>query len=159
MGHGQAENTENKRKKLIQLIHIGKSKMGLTDDNYRAFLEGITGRQSCADMTERQLEAVLRAMRKNGFDYIPRRVKPEEKGRATVAQLEYIKGMWQKCARNKNDAALLAFVNRVAHVKALRFLTVYTAREVILALRDMMIKAGFDPDTSVPLEPREIPRG
>jgi hypothetical protein len=139
---------ENKRKKLIQLVHVGKGKMALTDEAYRVFLEGVTGKQSCADMSERQLAAVLRVMRENGFDYIPRRVKPLDKGRATTAQLEYIKGMWETCARNKSEAALLAFVNRIAHVKALRFLTVYTAREVILALRDMMIRAGFDPDAS-----------
>ncbi|MDR0585360.1 MAG: regulatory protein GemA [Treponema sp.] len=146
-----SETTENRRKKLIQLIHIGKAQMGLTDDAYRVFLEGIAGKQSCADMTERQLAAALRAMRRNGFDSAPRRATPIEQGQATVAQLEYIKGMWQKCARNKTDEALLALVNRIAHVKALRFLTVYTARKVILALRDMMARSGFDPDTSASL--------
>ena len=140
--------TENRRNKLIQLIHTGKGKMALTDDTYRVFLEGVTGKQSCAGMTERQLAAVLRAMRKNGFEQKPCRVKPEEKGMATLAQLEYIKGMWQTCARNKSGEALLAFVNRIARVKALRFLTVTAAQKVILALRDMMTKAGFDPDTS-----------
>jgi phage gp16-like protein len=140
--------TENRRKKLIQLVHIGKAKMGLSDEAYRAFLGGIAGKQSCADMTEKQLAAVLRAMRKNGFAQLTNRVKPEEKGGATLEQLEYIKGMWRKCARNKSDKALLAFTDRIAHVKSLRFLTVHTAQDVILALRDMMIKAGFDPDTS-----------
>jgi hypothetical protein len=152
MFRGIKKVTKNRRNKLIQLIHIGKSKMGLADDAYCAFLEGIAGRQSCVDMTERQLEAVLRAMRRNGFEQKPCRVKSEEQGMANAAQLEYIKGMWQKCARTKSDKALLAFVNRIAHVKALRFLTVYTAQKIILALRDMSAKAaakaGFDPDTS-----------
>jgi phage gp16-like protein len=156
MDQGQAKNTENKRNKLIKLIHIGKAKMGLTDEAYRAFLEGVAGKQSCADMTGRQLEAALRAMRRNGFDNAPRRVKPEEQGQATMAQLEYIRGLWQNCARNRSDAALLAFVNRVAHVKALRFLTVHTAQKVILALRDMSakaaakaaVKAGYAPGAS-----------
>jgi hypothetical protein len=143
--------TENRRNKLIQLIHVGKSKMGLDDEAYPLFLEGVCGRRSCADMTERQLAEVLRTMRRNGFDYPPRRVTPEDRGQATTEQLEYIKGMWEKCARNKNEDALLSFVNRIAGVKALRFLTVYTARKVILALRDMMVKAGFDPGTSGPL--------
>jgi phage gp16-like protein len=157
--------TENRRKKLIQLIHIGKGKMGLTDDAYRAFLEGICGKQSCADMTERQLAEVLWAMRRNGFDLPPRRVQPNEKGSATLSQLEYIKGMWQKCARNKSDDALRAFVNRIARVKSLRFLTVETARKVLLALQDMAAKAeskaeakaslGIDPDTSEPKVPPE----
>jgi len=152
MDQGTAKNPQNKRKKLIQLIHIGKAKMALGDDAYRSFLEGVTGKNSCADMTGRQLEAVLRAMRRNGFTQLLNRVQPEEQGMANPAQLEYIKGMWQKCARNKNDSALLAFVNRIAGVKSLRFLTVHTAQKVILALRDMMVKAGFDPDTSEALD-------
>jgi len=150
--HGQTKEgpvaKENRRNKLIQLVHIGRSKMGLTDDAYRAFLEGIAGKNSCAGMTVRQLEAVLRAMRKHGFPIDARRVRPEEKGAATAAQLEYIKGMWAKCARDRSDRALSAFVKRIAGVEALRFLTVLSARDVILALREMMPKAGFDPDTS-----------
>jgi hypothetical protein len=148
MDAGQIKNTEERRKKLIQLIHIGKAKLGLTEDAYRAFLEGATGKRSCSSLTERQLAAVLRAMRRSGFSQTPRRVKSEEQGAANAAQLEYIKGMWQKCARNKSDEALLAFVYRIAGVKSLRFLTVQTAQKVILALRDMMVKAGFNPDTS-----------
>jgi hypothetical protein len=159
MDHGQTKNTADRRKTLIRLIHIGKAKMALTDDAYRAFLEGSTGKHSCTDMSARQLEAVLRAMRGNGFEQKPCRVKDEDRGMANTAQLEYIRGMWQKCARNKSDAALLAFVNRIAHVKSLRFLTVQSARNVILALRDMMVQAGFNPDTSVPVEMPEARRG
>jgi hypothetical protein len=153
--------TENRRKKLIQLIHIGKANMGLTDEAYRAFLTGICGKDSAVTMTERQLASVLKAMRNIGFDAAPRRVKNEEQGMANPAQLEYIKGMWQKCARNKSDAALLAFIDRIVHVKSLRFLTVQSAGKVILALRAMMIKAeakaslGIEPDTSEPKVPPE----
>jgi phage gp16-like protein len=155
--------TENRRKKLIQLIHVGKGKMGLSDDAYRAFLDGICGKESCTDMSERQLAAVLRAMRKNGFDYIPRRVSPEEKGMANLAQLEYIKGMWQKCARNKSGEALNKMIRRIAGVSHIRFLNIAGARKVILALRDMSAlaadKAGFDPDASEPKVPPEALNG
>ena len=139
--------SENRRKKLIQLIHVGKGKMGMNDEGYRAFLIGVCGRDSAAKMTIRQLEQALKAMRGNGFA-TPNRVKQGERGQATLAQLEYIKGMWAVCARNKSDAALTAFVKRIAYVDALRFLDVDLAQKVILALRKMMIAAGFDPDTS-----------
>jgi len=141
-----SETTQNRRKKLIRLIHTGKAKLGMDDGAYRAFLYGICGRDSAAKMTLRQLERTVKAMRGNGFEQKPGRVKPEEKGGATSAQLEYIKGMWQKCARNKSDTALSAFVDRIARVKSLRFLTVHTARKVILALRDMTVKASESPD-------------
>jgi phage gp16-like protein len=140
------------RKKLIQLLHVGKAKLGWDDEAYRAFLWGLTGKESAAVLTIRELERALKEMRRLGFAVRPARVKAEEKGRATFEQLEYIKGMWAVCARNKSERALASFVKRIAHVDALRFLTVLTAQEVILALRDMMEKAGFDPDTSVRLK-------
>jgi hypothetical protein len=96
-------------------------------------------------MTMRQLEQALKAMRDNGFARRPGRVRPLEKGRATLEQLEYIKGMWAACARNKSEAALAAFVKRVGGVDALRFLDVKLAQKVILALRDMTLKAGLIP--------------
>jgi len=148
MTHGLEEKRQSRRKKLIQLVHVGKARLCMDDDAYRALLMDTTGKDSSAKMTTRQLERVLKVMRYNGFKQMPNRVKPIERGMATLEQLEYIKGMWAVCARNKNDAALLAFVNRIAGVKALRFLTVETAQKVILALRDMMATAGFDPDTS-----------
>lgn len=139
---------DERRKKLIQLIHAGKAKLGWDEEAYRAFLWGLTGKDSAALLGIRELERVLKEMRRLGFAERPVRVRREEKGRATYGQLEYIKGMWAVCARNKSERALAAFVKRVARVDALRFLTVLTAQEIILALRDMMEKAGFDPDTS-----------
>jgi hypothetical protein len=120
----------------------------MNDEAYRAFLAGHCGRDSAGKMTIRQLEKALKAMRSTGFNQSLDRVKPDAKGRATLDQLEYIKGMWAVCARNKSDEALAAFVKRIARVDALRFLDVDLARKVILALREMMFKAGFDPDTS-----------
>jgi hypothetical protein len=139
---------DEKRKKLIQLIHVGKAKLGLDGEAYHAFLSGVCGKESAADMGVKELEKALREMRRLGFEAKPRRVKPIEKGLATLAQLEYIKGMWQVCARNKSERALLAFVKRIAHVDCLHFLDERAAQDIILALRDMMAKAGFDPGTS-----------
>jgi phage gp16-like protein len=148
----KTEASEKRRKKLIQLIHVGKGKLGMDEGTYRAFLTGVCGRDSAAKMSIRQLDQALKAMRNNGFEQLPNRVNPLEKGRATLEQLEYVKGMWAVCARNKSEAALTAFVKRIAGVDALRFLNVPLAQKVILALREMMLKAGFDPDTSEALE-------
>jgi phage gp16-like protein len=140
--------TGGKRKKLLKAVHTGKARLGWDEEAYRAFLWGVTGKESAALLDGKELAAVLDGMRRAGFAEKLRRVKEEERGRATLPQLEYIKGMWAVCARNKSEAALAAFVRRIAHVAALRFLTVETARDVILALRDMTGKAGYDPDTS-----------
>jgi hypothetical protein len=58
--------------------------------------------------------------------------------------------MWELAARNKSEAALNAFIKRIARVSHIRFLDIHTAQNVILALRDMMEKAGYDPD-GIPL--------
>jgi phage gp16-like protein len=110
----------NRRKKLIQLVHVGKSQLGWDEEAYRAFLSGVCGKESAAAMSERELSAALGVMRRLGFTEKPRRVKPEERGDASLAQLEYIKGMWAVCARNKSEGALTAFVRRIAHVDAAR---------------------------------------
>jgi phage gp16-like protein len=142
----------NSRRKLIQLIHIGKAKLGLTEEAYRAFLGGVTGKQSCAEMDEIQLSDVLRTMRRNGFDQLPQatrkrqRTQPEVKGMATPAQLAYIRGMWKKCARNKSEEALLAFVGRIAHVRTMHSLTTLGAKDVILALRKMQAMMPDPPE-------------
>jgi phage gp16-like protein len=81
--------TENRRKKLIQIIHIGKGKLGMNDEAYRAFLSGIVGKESCTEMTVRQLETTFRAMRQSGFvTYTKSRVSDIEHGKATLQQLE-----------------------------------------------------------------------
>ncbi|MDR1300971.1 MAG: regulatory protein GemA [Treponema sp.] len=133
--------TDQKRKTLIQLIHIGRAHLGMDDDTYRVFLSGVCGKDSAATMSEGELNQVLAGMRKLGFAPGPKGVRPEERGSATLAQLEYIKGMWHRCARNKSERALGVFVKRITGVDALRFLTVKTAQKVILALQDMQHQA------------------
>jgi len=59
---------KNRRRRLIQLIHIGKAKLGWDEAAYRCFLAGAAdGVSSCAGMTIRQLERVLGGMRRCGF--------------------------------------------------------------------------------------------
>jgi hypothetical protein len=143
----QTKNTEERRKKLIQLIHIGKANLGLTGDAYRALLTGAAGKESCAAMTIPELDRALKAIKAAGFRVEKKMpLKEEEIGRANPAQLSYIKGMWELAARIKTDKALNSFIRRIAHVDHIRFLDVEGAQKVIVALRVMMVKAGYDPD-------------
>lgn len=147
MNHGPAKNPQNTRPKLIQLIHVARNKLALTEDAYRAILLGAAGKESCADMSIPELEKVMIAIRRAGFRVhksLP--LRPENIGEATRDQLTYIKGMWELAAVYKTEKALNAFIRRVAKVSNIRFLDVQGAQKVILALRAMMVKAGYDPD-------------
>lgn len=63
----QPTNTQRKAK-LIQLIHIGKSQIGMPDAEYRALLANVShGKTSSKSLTLAQLETVLRHIKAQGF--------------------------------------------------------------------------------------------
>jgi hypothetical protein len=143
----ESETSKDMRKRLITLIHIGRARVGISEENYRLIIESISGKTSSADMNIPQLNETLKVLKSLGFSIkkkLP--VKEEDNGRATGEQLAYIKGMWELCAREKTEEALARFIRRITHVSAMRFLTVHSAQAVILALRNMMRKAGYNPD-------------
>lgn len=142
---------KTKKGQLVRLIHIGKQKTGLTEEAYRALLEGTTGKTSSTEMTITELEAVLKAIKGLGFQVKKMPLKAEEVGRATAEQIQYIKGLWELSARVKTEAALNRFIKRITGVPYLRWLDVKTAQKVILAVRDIAVQAGYDPD-GIPLE-------
>ena len=136
----------DRRKKLIQLIHVAKSKLQMSDGDYRALLNGVGGKASSAELTVAELEQVLRAMKSLGFTVKKLPVTELDRGLASDAQLAYIKGMWELVSREKTERSLNRFVRRITGAVHLRFLNVYSAQKVTLALRTMMIDAGYDPD-------------
>lgn len=56
------------RKILLAKIHIAKKELGLSDGDYRAFVQSRTGYDSCRDCTDEQLTFVLEGMRELGFN-------------------------------------------------------------------------------------------
>ena len=136
----------DRRKKLIQLIHIAKSKLQMSDGDYRALLVGIGGKTSSAELTVAELEQVFKAFKSLGFTVKKLPVTDLDRGLASDAQLAYIKGMWELVSREKTERSLNRFVRRITGAVHLRFLNVYSAQKVTLAVRAMMIAAGYDPD-------------
>lgn len=141
----------NKRSKM-SLIHIAKEKCGLDDAAYRALLSGAAGIDSAKDMEwEDQFVAILGAFENLGFQSWKKEGKTNSRPRWTdewackPGQRAKIEVMWKTCARNKDEAALRAFIRRIAHVDSPRFLNPGLARKVILALEKMMIAEGYDP--------------
>ena len=142
---------KTKKGQLIRLIHVAKQKIGLTEEEYRALLEGITGKTSSTKLTIAELEAVLKAFKRLGFQVKKMAATPDDVGRATADQIQYIKGLWELSARVKTEAALNRFIKRITGVPYLQWLDVNTAQKVILAVRYIAAQAGYDPD-GIPLE-------
>lgn len=137
----------NKKTKLIQLIHIGKSKLGLDDELYREVLESTTSKTSSKDMTIGQLNAVLDRMKQLGFD-IESKDKAGVKNLADDAQSKLIRHLWLCLyeageVRNNSDKALAKFVENKVHVSALQFLSSQNADMIITHLRQWCKRCGI----------------
>ena len=63
-------NTNPARRAMIAKIKIAQKELGMDDDTYRAVLMRAAGKNSCTQMGDGQLEAVLREMQRLGF--VPR---------------------------------------------------------------------------------------
>ena len=71
--------------KLIQLIHIAKSKLNMDELSYRVLLDNLTGKTSTTQMTAGELLKVYEAMKDKGF-------KPQvRKGRTPVTERAVVK--------------------------------------------------------------------
>jgi len=139
------------RKTKLSLIHIAKASLSLTDDAYRALLEGAAGVNSAAKLVyEHQFNAVMKAFKNLGFKNTARsgtnktstasRPKWTDRWGGTEDQRAKIEVLWQQCARNKTERALRAFIKRIAKVDSPMWLDVELARKVILALEAMVRK-------------------
>ncbi|WP_121775547.1 gp16 family protein [Acinetobacter bereziniae] len=138
----------NKKTKLIQLIHVGKNKLGLDDDLYREVLESTTGKTSSKVMTVAQLEAVLDRMKQLGFD-IESKNKAGVKNLADDAQSKLIRHLWLELynageVRNNSEKALAKFVENKVHVSALQFLNSDHADMIITHLRQWCKRCGIE---------------
>lgn len=137
-------------KKWIRNIHVAKSKLKLSDEDYRGILNGCAGVNSSSEIKEwKQYFSVMAAFKKLGFkltsdsDVSHSRRNPDW---ITFNQEKYIKGLWQLVSEKKDEESLNKFVSRVAGVDHLRFCLKKDASKVIIALRQMAIKQGINPD-------------
>lgn len=135
----------------IKLIHTAKNKTGQTDEEYRCLLGGAAGVQSAKDIrTWQQYRAVMAAYRTLGFSVRKKISVAPQKERnpywITERQEYYIRGLWQLASRVKDEVSLRRMLKRIAGVDDLRFTPKNQATKLILALRDITAKAGYNPD-------------
>ncbi|WOE42395.1 gp16 family protein [Acinetobacter chinensis] len=138
----------NKKTKLIQLIHVGKTQLGLDEELYREVLESTTGKTSSKLLTVQQLEAVLDRMRQLGFQ-IESKDKTGVKNLADDAQSKLIRHLWLQLhnagqVRNSDEKALAKFVENKVGVSALQFLSTKNADTIITHLRQWCKRAGIE---------------
>lgn len=105
--------------KLIQLIHIGKSKLCLDDDTYRSLLVGMTGKDSTKAMNVNELNKVLTRLKQLGFVVIGQKKDPkpiDDKASLDIEQqIKLIRHLWLDlhtlgAVRNESKQALATYI-------------------------------------------------
>ncbi|TCP88935.1 phage gp16-like protein [Rhizobium sp. PP-CC-2G-626] len=130
----------------IAAIKIAQKQLGLDDDLYRAKLQMITGKSSTKEMTEAERQMVITEFRRIGFKPIERRQDGRQKLSGKYAgklQALWIAAYNLGITRERDDAALIAFVKRqtgIDHVRWLKFAE--DARKVVEAMKGWMAREG-----------------
>jgi hypothetical protein len=146
------------QKKWMRVLHIARKQCGLDDEAYRALLLGAAGVESSSGITTwKQYNDCLTAFKKLGFkiqsgtsgksglkETEPQEGRPERM--ISSRQEYYIRGLWDLASRAKNEASLRGMIKRIGGVDNIQWLTRENAGKVILALRDITRKAGYNPD-------------
>jgi len=140
------------KRNKFSIFHVAKKQLGLGDEEYRAILSG-AGLTSSKDIkTDAQFNIVMSAFQQLGFKSTTRwnGRRPTVSGipgMISKRQEYYIKGLWVLASRFKDEASLRKIIKRIGKVDDISFLSKRSASAIILALRDICWKAGFNPDT------------
>lgn len=125
-------------------LHIAKKQLGLDDDTWRDLLERETGKRSSKDMSEGERGRVLDVLKKQGFKPVSKGSRKGLEGPyAAKLQALWIAGWNLGLIREKDDAALLAFVKRQTGIDHTRFLRYHDdATRAIEALKAWLARDG-----------------
>jgi len=128
----------------IAAIHVAKKQLGLDDDTYRAKLTNITGKSSTKDMTETQRQAVLTVLRNEGFEPDAAARRPDGRQKLTGKYAKKLQALWIAAynlgiVKNRDDAAMVAFVKKQTGIDHTRWLTyAEDANKAVEALKAWM---------------------
>lgn len=138
------------RKSLIAMIHIGKARLGMDEETYRAWLEKRTGKRSSAGMTFEELSRLVAELRAQGaLNGAASKVIGGRGGnRPTEAQWNLARHLARQIGLEGGieGRAFASFVKRIVKVENPRFLTKEAMQKVLTGLekwRDQRAQEGM----------------
>jgi hypothetical protein len=121
------------------ILHVAASKLKWDDDTYRMVLVRIAGVTTSKDLDQAGFEAVMGFADYCGFRPLAKGAPRygDRPGMATYAQLELIRELWRELHDQAvcDDEHLTGWLLKYHKVSSMRFLTLDTARKVIVALK------------------------
>lgn len=125
----------------IALIHVGRSRLGLGDADYRALLRRVAGVESSTKLNDFTFGLVLQEFVRLGFrsDFAARNIG-QRPGMATPAQIARLRADWRRYTTGQGtDRSLGKWLGRFG-ASDVRFLTADAAHRAIGALSKMLAR-------------------
>lgn len=157
----QFDRSAQHRRAALAKINIARSQLGMVEDDYRQLLFDTTGRISLKECDDRQLDAMVEAMKSKGFRPMP---KAGGKHAAQHPMARKARAMWISLhqlgvVHNPSEHALEGFAKRQLKCEKLVWADQRQAFRLIEALKDMGAKKGWlqcDPATGKPCGPEKL---
>lgn len=129
-------------RKQTSLIHVAKSQLKLTEEQYRAVLYHMGGTETSKDLDAIGFEKVMQYMAALGFrSDFTKTFYGHRPGMATPAQLYLIRKLWDEYTEGQGtDTTLGKWLDRTFKVSALRFLPSEQAPKAITGLKKMKVR-------------------
>lgn len=143
------ETAQQKKQRLIRLLHVAKTQLMMADSDYRALLANLScGKTSSTKLTLSELELAVQAMKARGFVITTKaqaagkedlKVRPAHK--ALDAQIKKIRALWLALhdlgeVRSPSELSLAKFVKRMTGVDYHGWLDSDNASKVIEHLKE-----------------------
>lgn len=126
------------RKSLIAMIHIGKARLGMDEETYRAWLEKRTGKRSCASVPFDDMSRLVAELRALGALSAPpsKVVGGRGANRPTEAQWNMARYLAREIGLDGGieGQAFASFCKRITKVENPRFLTKDAMQKLLTGL-------------------------
>lgn len=142
----------------IKIIHIAKSQLHISDENYRQILAGFNV-QSSKQLTYREAEKLILKLKELGFKDVKKPsllrgkskhrgwgqdkyeyLSGREPGFATPKQLRMLESMWRDVSRSKTDESFNSFIKRMTGIDSIEWIGQKHVTILISALQGMKQK-------------------
>ena len=133
--NGLKQSKQTARSRLLAMVHIAAQHLDLEHGSfeYRAWLEKLTGKSSCKDLTDKQLNDLVNQLKQQGC--LERKITGYAPNRPTQVQWRKMETLARQLGLgNATTPQFATFVKRVTKLESPRFLTRKSISDVIVGL-------------------------